>query len=112
MRALSAVDLALWDLLGKSLNAPVYRLLGGKANPRVRLYNTCFPYKYDFNQEPEKIMQELIDTRGITALKIWPFDGAAEGQRQSVHHAQSFRGRTCAREGASRPLRIRHRNRN
>lgn len=77
IRALSAIDLALWDLLGKSLNAPVYRLLGGKANPRVRLYNTCFPYKYDFNREPEKIMRELIDTRGIRAIKVWPFDGAA-----------------------------------
>jgi galactonate dehydratase len=78
MRALSAIDLALWDLLGKSLGAPVYRLIGGKANPRVRLYNTCFPYKYDFNREPEKIMRELIDTRGIRAIKIWPFDGAAQ----------------------------------
>jgi len=78
MRALSAIDLALWDLLGKSLNAPVYRLIGGKSNPKVRLYNTCFPYKYDFNREPEKIMRELIDTRGIRAIKIWPFDGAAQ----------------------------------
>jgi galactonate dehydratase len=77
MRALSAIDLALWDLLGKSLEAPVYRLIGGKANPQVRLYNTCFPYKFDFNREPEKIMSELIDTRGIKAIKIWPFDGAA-----------------------------------
>ena len=81
MRVLSAVDLALWDLLGHSLNAPVYRLIGGKANPRVRLYNTCFPYKYDFNREPEKIMRELIDTRGIQAIKIWPFDGAAQRSR-------------------------------
>ncbi|MEO7145087.1 MAG: mandelate racemase/muconate lactonizing enzyme family protein, partial [Bryobacteraceae bacterium] len=81
MRVLSAIDLALWDLLGKSLNAPVYRLIGGKANPRVRLYNTCFPYKYDFNREPEKIMRELIDTRGIHALKIWPFDSAAARNR-------------------------------
>src|ERR1035437_4897895 len=78
MRALSAIDLALWDLLGKSLNAPVYRLIGGKANPRVRLYNTCFQYKYDFIREPEKIMRELIDTRGIKAIKVWPFDGAAQ----------------------------------
>ncbi len=78
IRALSAIDLALWDLLGKSLNAPVYRLIGGKSNPRVRLYNTCFPYKYDFNREPEKIMRELLDTRGINAIKIWPFDGAAQ----------------------------------
>ncbi|HMC60841.1 MAG TPA: hypothetical protein VKJ01_16745, partial [Candidatus Solibacter sp.] len=81
MRALSAIDLALWDLLGKSLGAPVYRLIGGKANPEVRLYNTCFPYKYDFNREPEKIMRELIETRGIRAIKIWPFDGAAQRNR-------------------------------
>ncbi|MBV8708665.1 MAG: mandelate racemase/muconate lactonizing enzyme family protein [Acidobacteriaceae bacterium] len=85
MRALSAIDLALWDLLGKSLGAPVYRLIGGAANPEVRLYNTCFPYKHDFNREPEKIMRELIDTRGITAIKIWPFDGAARaGKNQYI----------------------------
>ena len=78
LRALSAIDLALWDLLGKSLNAPVYQLIGGRANPKIRLYNTCFPYKYDFNTEPEKIMRDFwIDTRGIKGIKIWPFDGAA-----------------------------------
>src|SRR4051794_2739850 len=77
IRALSGIALALWDLLGKTLNAPVYRLIGGKSNPRVRLYNTCFPHKYDFNKEPERIMRELIDSRGIRAIKVWPFDGAA-----------------------------------
>ena len=81
MRVLSAVDLALWDLLGKSLQAPVYRLIGGRSNPTVRLYNTCFPHKYDFNREPEKIMRELIDGYGIKAIKIWPFDGAAHRNR-------------------------------
>jgi L-alanine-DL-glutamate epimerase-like enolase superfamily enzyme len=77
IRCLSAIDLALWDLLGKSLNAPVWRLIGGKANPRVRLYNTCFPHKYDFLKEPDKIMQEIIDGYGVRAIKVWPFDGAA-----------------------------------
>ncbi len=77
MRALSAIDLALWDLLGKSLNTPVYRLIGGRSNPRIRLYNTCFPHKFDFNKEPEKIMRELLDKYNIRAIKIWPFDGAA-----------------------------------
>ena len=82
---LSAIDLALWDLLGNSLNAPVYRLIGGRANPRVRLYNTCFPHKYDFLTEPDKIMQELIDQHGIRAIKIWPFDGAArQTKRQYI----------------------------
>ncbi len=90
IRVLSAIDLALWDLLGHALNAPVYRLIGGKANPRVRLYNTCFPYKYDFNREPEKIMRELIDTRGIRAIKIWPFDGAAQRNKNQYITARDI----------------------
>jgi len=89
IRCLSAVDLALWDLLGRSLQAPVFRLIGGRANPRVRLYNTCFPHKYDFLKEPDKIMQELIDQHGIRAIKVWPFDGAArQSSRQYVTPAQ------------------------
>jgi galactonate dehydratase len=77
IRVMSAIDLALWDLLGKLLGAPVYRLIGGKSNPRVRVYNTCFPLRHDFNKEPEKIMGEVRDRYGVKAIKIWPFDGAA-----------------------------------
>ena len=85
MRAMSAINLALWDLLGKSLNVPVYRLMGGKSNPEIRLYNTCFGHRYDFNKEPENIMRELIDHYGIRAIKIWPFDRAAQrNQHQFV----------------------------
>ena len=36
--AISGVDLALWDILGKALDVPVYQLLGGAARERVRLY--------------------------------------------------------------------------
>lgn len=38
MSALSAVETALWDILGKSLGVPVYQLLGGKANDDCRIY--------------------------------------------------------------------------
>ncbi len=93
MRVLSAIDLALWDLLGKALGQPVYRLLGGKSNPEVRLYNTCFPHKYDFTREPDKIMRELIDRYGIKAIKIWPFDrAAARNQHEYVTGADLEEG--------------------
>jgi L-alanine-DL-glutamate epimerase-like enolase superfamily enzyme len=93
MRALSAIDLALWDLLGKALGQPVYRLLGGKSNPEVRLYNTCFAHKYDFTKEPDKIMRDLIDGYGIKAIKIWPFDrAAARNQHEYVTGADLEEG--------------------
>lgn len=82
MRALSAIDLALWDLAGKALDTPVYALIGGRSNPQVRLYNTCFPHRYDFNEEPEKIMAEILERYGIRAIKIWPFDRAANRNRR------------------------------
>ena len=41
MRALSAIDIALWDLWGKKSATPVYDLLGGKSRDAIRVYNTC-----------------------------------------------------------------------
>ncbi len=41
MRALSAIDVALWDILGQVCGQPVWKLLGGAVQPRVRIYNTC-----------------------------------------------------------------------
>ncbi|GIT59474.1 MAG: hypothetical protein Ct9H300mP19_14220 [Dehalococcoidia bacterium] len=38
MSALGAIDIALWDIKGKSLNKPVYELLGGPTREKVRLY--------------------------------------------------------------------------
>ena len=45
-RGMSALDMALWDIKGKRLGAPVYDLLGGASHDRVRVYNTCAGYRY------------------------------------------------------------------
>src|SRR5206468_313394 len=36
--AISAIDIALWDIVGKSLGAPVYKMIGGKIHPTIRVY--------------------------------------------------------------------------
>jgi galactonate dehydratase len=76
MRAISAVDIALWDLAGKTLGEPIWRLLGGKCRDRIRTYNTCYDHVYDFHREAGKLARDLLDS-GIRAMKIWPFDPAA-----------------------------------
>ena len=84
MTAISAIDIALWDLLGKSTKQPVYRLLGGRTKPRVpvyasRLYSTPLD---ELAAEACKYKEE-----GYKAMKLrfgWgPVDGA-EGMQRNV----------------------------
>jgi L-alanine-DL-glutamate epimerase-like enolase superfamily enzyme len=81
MRALSAVDIALWDLLGKITNLPVYALLGGACRDRIPIYNTCGDYGLirdheRFLSDPAGLAQDLLND-GIRIMKIWPFDDLA-----------------------------------
>jgi L-alanine-DL-glutamate epimerase-like enolase superfamily enzyme len=76
MRALSAADIALWDLLGKVTGQPIYKLLGGASRESIRIYNTCYD-RLDFNQEPARLAGELLKSN-IKAMKIWPFDSIAK----------------------------------
>ncbi|MCA3261668.1 MAG: mandelate racemase/muconate lactonizing enzyme family protein [Telmatospirillum sp.] len=102
MRAASAVDIALWDLFGRSVGRPLHAMLGGRARKDIRIYNTCAgphyvakrrgtdvdtwfgtnqkPHPLDdlhaFEEEPERLARELL-AEGITGMKIWPFDRAA-----------------------------------
>lgn len=72
MSALSAVETALWDVLGKFLNVPVYQLLGGKTRDRVRIYaNGWFAGAKTPAEFGEKA--KIAVKRGITALKWDPF---------------------------------------
>ena len=42
MRAISALDMALWDIKGQALGVPIYELLGGAVRKRIRVYATGF----------------------------------------------------------------------
>ncbi len=100
-RGNSAIDIALWDLFGKATGQPLAQLLGGFSRPSIRTYNTCAgshyvreasgqrttnwglgeQREYDdlsmFLTRADDLAEELLDD-GITAMKIWPFDPAAE----------------------------------
>lgn len=104
MRALSALDVALWDILGQQCGQPIWQLLGGAVQPRVRIYNTCGGPGYgtlkpgtDVKRHPgwpgygdEGVPGKLQDnwsayhaagdlaqelvSEGIMGMKVWPFD--------------------------------------
>ncbi|WP_434051830.1 MAG: mandelate racemase/muconate lactonizing enzyme family protein [Roseibium sp.] len=109
IRAVAAVDVALWDLAAKSANKPLVDLLGGRTRDKIAVYNTCAGPAYvsktaavrpdnfgtdegsgsgvlyddlnGFLNHPEDVAASLMEM-GIFSMKIWPFDlaeGAADG---------------------------------
>ena len=75
MSALSAVEVALWDILGKHLNVPVYQLLGGKVHDKVRIYVNGW---FSGAKTPEEFGAKAKEAvkRGVTAMKWDPFGKA------------------------------------
>lgn len=104
LRGNSAFDIALWDLFGKAVNQPIAQLLGGFTRREIRTYNTCAGTEYvkkttgqvtanygvddssdyddlnSFLNCADELALSLLED-GITAMKIWPFDHAAEATR-------------------------------
>lgn len=64
MGAMSAIDIALWDIAGKYYNTPIYRLLGGKCRDKVRVYN------HTAGRTEEELVENAIKgvEEGYTAL--------------------------------------------
>ncbi len=110
IRAASAIDIALWDLFGQATGQPIWQCLGGLSHDRVRIYNTCAGYRYirsasgqrsdnwgvdpaasagpyedldAFLHRADELAHSLLE-EGVTAMKIWPFDHAAEASEGRV----------------------------
>jgi galactonate dehydratase len=83
--ALAAIDMALWDLKGKALNAPVFQLLGGLARDKVRLYGHITG-----KSEAEIVVQAVERAgQGITAIR---YRGFHDYDAQGLHdHALAVR---------------------
>lgn len=75
MSALSAVETCLWDINGKALDVPIYRLLGGKYQDKVRIYANGW---FSGARTPEEFGLKAKEAvkRGFTALKWDPFGKA------------------------------------
>ena len=115
-RGNSALDIALWDLFGKACGQPVWQMLGGRSRDRIRIYNTCAGYKYirdaraqavanwgtgaaegpyedldAFLHRADELAVSLLE-QGITGMKIWPFDPAAERTQRPRHQRRRAAG--------------------
>jgi len=70
--AVSAIEIALWDIAGQVAGVPVYKLLGGKIRERVRVYNGAvrFPMKGQTPQDYAENMQKMKEAKeGFTLIK-------------------------------------------
>jgi L-alanine-DL-glutamate epimerase-like enolase superfamily enzyme len=70
--AVSAIEMALWDIAGKAAGVPVYKLLGGKVRDRVRVYNGAvrFPMKGSSPEDFAEAMAKMkASPEGFTVIK-------------------------------------------
>ena len=78
-RAMSGIEMALWDLAGKLLETPTYKLLGGKFRDKVRLYDHSTPKDFFDKAVLRDWAQQVKESaNGITMHKFGPLRNTPE----------------------------------
>jgi len=72
--AISGLEIAMWDILGKSLNVPIYTLLGGVCHPRLKTYHNGWWFGAKSHKDYARLAKEMAD-KGAKALKFDPLQG-------------------------------------
>lgn len=103
--AISAVDIALWDIKGKYLNAPIWMLIGGKVRDKIRLHllmGGVRPDASDLGTTAENLRLNAIDARneGYTAIKIDPLPDGYQSMTLSRLIKETKNNVAALREGA------------
>jgi L-alanine-DL-glutamate epimerase-like enolase superfamily enzyme len=92
LEAISGVDIALWDVMGKATGQPVYNLLGGRTRERIRAYASRLYPQEDLDRLTEEARRYVAE--GFTAVKMrfgyGPKDGRA-GMRKNRKLVQTVR---------------------
>jgi galactonate dehydratase len=88
MSALAVIEIACWDIQGKALELPVYKLLGGAVHDRVKAYANGW---YQVERTPEEFhaAAKRVVARGYLALKLDPF-GAGMFELDPAETARSL----------------------
>ncbi len=96
LTAISSIETALWDIIGKKLGVPVYNLLGGKCRDKLRLYANGW---YFGAATPADFARKALATvkKGYSALKWDPF-GSADRTLSPVQHRQAVACVAAVRE--------------
>ena len=103
--AISAIDIALWDIKGKYLSAPIWMLIGGKVRDKIRLHllrGGSRPDASDLGTTAENLRLNAIDARneGYTAVKIDPLPDGYQSMTISRLIKETKDNVAALREGA------------